>query len=425
MTRSIAAILLCLSAVRALADSGYRVTVNWAHPEKLTLSADLPQSSAPTKLQVRVDGWGLDPQAESPRCGTTLLQKEGKFWLAPATCREVTWTVTPTAVGEEGVDVSRQASLLFRNPPWILLSESTALLKRVDQESATSLTIESAPGFGATQVSEHAWRLPSWNNAPEYFVIGDVQAETRTVGIFQVRYVADKPAQVERLGLQAKHEQVLGYLSELVRPPAALPTRERTLLIVWVAIDEKKGRAGGTSGSRSFVANYVVGRAEFEEVNAVRTLLVMGHEQFHQLTDLARGSLAPFPVWLNESLATYYGLKALDRISRGKVVESVRNEFINSSRPVTASLIELDRRYITGDASVYPLFYSQGATFWAELDKALHSETNGAQDLDALLPDLLESNPEQDRQLPKAFSTKIRAVLGARADALLAKYVGN
>lgn len=426
MTRATAATVLCLYMLPAPADSGYRVTVNWAQPETLSLSIRLPNSTAqPHKLQVRGDAWGLQSQVDSPSCGTVPLQKDENVWIAPASCREVKWTVAPSAVHEGGTDVSKQASLLFRNPRWILLSEPTALLRPVEQESPTTVTVNSAPALGATPVGESAWRVPSSNNAPEFFVIGDVEVKTRTIGAFQVRYVADRPDQVERLGLQANHEQVLRYLSQVVPPPAAAPATERMLLVIWVAIDDNKGRAGGAAGSRSFVANYVLGRAESEELNGVRTLVVMGHEQFHQLAALVRGSLAPFPVWLNESLAAYYGLKAVERVSTTRVVGSVRKAFIDSSRPISAGLLELDRRYTAGDASVYPLFYSQGATFWAELDKALHSQTNGATDLDALIPDLFQSEAERDGRLPKAFSANVRAILGGRADALLTKYLGN
>jgi hypothetical protein len=52
----------------------------------------------------------------------------------------------------------------------------------------------------------------------------------------------------------------------------------------------------------------------------------------------------------------------------------------------------------------------------------LRSHSASASDLDALLPDLLRVEAKPGERLPAAFSTKLRAILGAQFDALLAKY---
>jgi len=175
-----------------------------------------------------------------------------------------------------------------------------------------------------------------------------------------------------------------------------LPASERTLLVVWVGLDERRGRAGGAAGSRSFVANYVIGKAESARQNAARTLYLLAHEQFHQLAELVRGPRPPLPEWLNESHATYYGAKVLLQVAPGPESESVRAQFVE-----------------------------RGAAFWAEIDNALRARSAGASDLDAMVPALLRSEVRQGRRLPDAFAEELRAVLGARADELLAKYAGN
>lgn len=92
---------------------------------------------------------------------------------------------------------------------------------------------------------------------------------------------------------------------------------------------------------------------------------------------------------------------------------------------LTAGLLELERRHAAQDRSAYPLFYSQGATFWAEIDNALRTISAGANDLDALIPGLLNMSMEPGARLPAAFVARLRTDLGARADELLAKYVGE
>lgn len=424
-------ILLSLGLLSRAACADYTIVVDPAQLHELTLSLRLPKAEgAPHRLNVRGAAWGLDSQVHSARCGDTPLkqQKDGT-WIADRSCREVTWNVGPVVAADGTADVSQQATFLFQQPRWLLLSEPTSLLRLMDVPSAPASSIALQPGaaamLGATPLSGRSWRVPSANNAPEFFVIGDIPARSRTVGAFEVRYVADNPGRVEALGLETLHEKALEYLGRLLPPPAPLPVAERTLLVVWVGIDDRRGRVGGASGSRSFVANYVIGKPESARMNTARTLYVLAHEQFHQLADLVRGPLPPLSVWLNESLAAYYGLKALLKVSPGADAESIHAEFISPSRSVSAGLLELERRHATQDRSAYPLFYSQGATFWAEIDNALRASSAGASDLDAWIPDLLRSGVEPGGRLPGAFVARLRTNLGARADELLAKYVGD
>lgn len=423
-------ILLSLGLLAPAVRADYTIVVGAVRLHELTLSLRLPKAEgAPHQLNVRGVAWGLGSQVHSARCGNTpLKQQNDGTWIAESSCREVTWNVAPVVVTDGRADVSQQATLLFQQPRWLLLSEPTSLLRLMDVPSAPASRIALQSGaaamLGATALGERSWRIPSANDAPEFFVIGDAPAKSRTIGAFEVRYVADNPGRVEALGLEALHEKALEYLGRLL-PPPALPAAERTLLVVWVGIDERRGKVGGAAGSRSFIANYLIGKPESARLNTARTLYVLAHEQFHQLAGLVRGPLPALPVWLNESLGAYYGLKALQNVAPGSDADSIRTEFIVPTRTVTTGLLELERRHAAKDASAYPLFYSQGATFWAAIDDALRAVSAGANDLDALIPGLLGSNIEPGGRLPAPFVARLRTNLGARADELLAKYVGD
>lgn len=425
------ALLLSLHALPANAETTYRITANGAQSQELIVTLTLPSDETRIrKLAVRGAAWGLESQVHSPRCGKTPLRMDtAGFWIAPGPCRKVTWRVSATRVRDGAVDVSKQASLLFENPRWFLLSEPTALLRVLGDAQPLTLVVSpgsaQVAGFGATSAGEGRWRVPSTDNAPEFFVVGDVTPRIRSIGPFQVRYVADDAERVARLGLEAIHERALQYLARVIPPSAALPIADRMLLVVWIGIDERNGRAGGSAGSRSFVANYVFGGTETESLNAARTLTILAHEQFHQLADLARGSLRPLPLWLGESLAHYYGLKALVQASPGPAAASVRAGFIDPARPVDFGLLALNRRHVAKDPSAYPLLYAQGATFWAALDSAILIQSGGNRSLDSLIPQLLRSNLDDDGKLPFDFIDKLRLLIGSQADELLAKYVGD
>ena len=391
--------VLALVIVCTAAHAQYTIVVDMAQPDELTATLTLPKADGgPHRLDVRGAAWGLHPQVHSATCaGIPLKQQKNGTWIADANCREVTWKVSPVVALDGATDASRQATLLFQKPLWVLLSEPTALLRPVDDTSGSASTITirsgSAATVGATPTGKQSWRVPPANHAPEIFIVGDVSTRSRTIGPFEVRYVADDPKRVDGLGLEELHERALDYLARILPPPPGLPASERTLLVVWVGIDERRGQTGGAAGNRSFVANYVIGKPDTARRNAARTLMVVAHEQFHQLAGLVRGPRAPLSEWLNESLAAYYGLKTLLKTAPGAEAESIRAKF---NEP--------------------------GAALWAAVDDALRSHTAAATDLDTLLPDLLRVDARPGERLPAAVDAKLRDILGAQLDALLAKY---
>jgi hypothetical protein len=337
--------------------------------------------------------------------------------------------VQPIIVRDGTADVSRQSTLLFQHPSWLLLSEPTSVLRVLGDKTPSTISITAkgvhATAFGATRVREQGWRVPSDDNGPEFFVMGDVATTTRNVGPFRVRYVADNSARVERLGLESLHSRVLSYLANVLPPPVSVAESERTLLIVWIGITEGSGRSGGAAGSRSFLANYTIPQSLDERADQSRTTMVMAHEQFHQLADLVRGSRPALPLWLNESLASYYGLKTLAQVSSSRAAEALRDAFINPSRPVDVGLLELDRRRAAGDGSAYQTIYEQGATFWAELDRAASESSTSTGGIDSLIPSLIQSQIESGESLPHDFIARLHAIVGSKADEIISKYVGK
>ena len=99
--------------------------------------------------------------------------------------------------------------------------------------------------------------------------------------------------------------------------------------------------------------------------------------------------------------------------------------FIAPDREVKKGLAELARDFSKGDRSVYPLFYSQGATFWAEIDKAITEATGGKQTLGDLLPILFQSKYDDASAFPPKVLASLRETLGDRLAPILDKYVGR
>lgn len=409
------------------AEAHYTITIDPKRPAIASASLDMSVSRGVERtLVARGTEWGLESQVVGPRCGDRRLSRAGKAaWKVPPDCMRVNWTVRFASARPWKVDASEQKSVHFPGPHWWLLSEPTALLRVQGDEAPSTLSIAfvgpAMPQLGATSAGGSRWRVPSVNNAPEFYVFGDIKAVEHRVDGFLVRHVADDIGRVQRLGLVEAQTAALRYLSGIT-PPPDMEGQDRDLLVTWLGVRDRN-QAGGAAGSRSFIANYLDSP---EPLAMALTLTIVSHEQQHQLVDMVRGDRPPLPIWVGESLAQYYGLKAMARTGIDtKAAAAVRDRFIDRTRPVTAGLVEWQRRHENGDQSAYPRFYEQGATLWALLDTALLEATDGKQGLDAWMAELLASDFGAAGALPVDFVTRLRAVAGPLVDDLLARYVGT
>jgi hypothetical protein len=385
------------------AQAAYTVTVSPSSPIPLRFSLELPDHHG-NVLTTRRTAFALDTQVIGPNCGTQSLKLIGpRRWRLPAACRKVDWTIDFAA---PPVDVSAQRNVAF--PHGWLISEQAALL-RVEGDSAASLLTIKTSG----QADRLAY-VPSTDEAPEFYAVGDWQEAVRIVDGVQVRYISDDLEEVKRRGFLDFHARALTALRRLYpATDTGLLSAELTVVLLKGPQD---GKLSGAGGARSLLLNY--------PHNARGDLLAwaaMAHEQFHQIQSLHTNSEAS--PWLNEGLAHYYGLKTMEW-SDAKLGEKSRvwNKFIDAHRPVDVGLAELSRRFSAGDYSVYPLFYSQGATFFAELDRALEAASHGKKSLDDFVP-TLRTTP--DGMLPDDVLAAMRAVAGPRMDELVARYIGR
>jgi hypothetical protein len=419
-----AAVVLCTGAA---AQAQYTITVDPKRPSTASASLDLTNSRGTERaLIVRGVDWGLTSQVTEPRCGTQPLSAAGPAtWKVPPDCTKANWTVRFVTGQPGNIGASEQKSVYFPGGPWWLLSDPTSLLRLQGDEAPSTLSIVYAgtpmAQLGATAVDNGRWRVPSLNNAPEFYVFGNLKTVEHKLDGFLIRHVADNIDRVQRLGLIRAQEAAWRYLSAITPPPADTRPQDHQLLVVWLGVRDRK-MAGGAAGSRSFVANYF---EQAEPVPQALTLTILAHEQQHQLVDMVRGVRPPLPVWLGESLAQYYGLKALAHSGLDpKAIATVRSRYIDSARPVTAGLVEWQRRHDKGDTAAYPVFYEQGATFWAQLDAAVQKGSADKKSLDTFMPQLLASEFGPGGQLPDMFVDQLRMVAGRSIDEILAKYVG-
>ncbi|POA98510.1 hypothetical protein C2134_11440 [Chromobacterium sinusclupearum] len=402
----LAAWLGCVSAGPALAD--YSVFYDPAQNLPPVFRLDLPAEHG-NALEARASAYGQSSQIVDVRCDGQPLAHDGMGrWRLPPQCRQVEWRVALKMPPPDGANVSLQQSLGF--PGWVLLSSSTALLAEPGREAAATLRIR-VPGQ-----AESLAAIPAAGQAPEFYAIGKTQETVRQVAGLRVRYVADDLERVTRRGLLDLHAEALTALRRIFPPPAAHAPFADDLLVVMLGRNNASS-AFGAGGLHGLLANYP------RETAARDTFLLalLAHEQAHQL--LALGEVKQGSTWMAEGLAHYYGLKVMRQSTLPEAEkEKVWRLFIKPEAPVAQGLIALQQRYRDGDQSVYPLFYSQGATFFAELDQALQSASQGKHSLDDFIPQL---RTQADGSLPDALLAQLRETGGERVDALAARYLGK
>ena len=423
-----ACVIVALCVASAAAQAQYSVTVDPKLPLAATASLDLSASLGKERtVFVRGVPWGLKSQVDAPSCDARPLIRRGRSqWKVPADCSRVSWTVRFHAAEPGTVDAAEQKSLYFGRTRWWLLSEPTALLRLEGDTAPSSLSVEFAGALqwqrGATAITGGRWRVPSVNNAPGFYVFGNLQTFEHRIGGVQILHVADDIERVQRLDLVKSQEAAWRYLSQITPTPADTSTEDQALLVVWLGRREPK-QAGGAAGNRSFIANYFM---QPEALPRARTLLILSHEQQHELVDMVRGDRPPLPLWAAESLAQYYALKAIARSGLDpEAVAKVRREFVDPTRPVTAGLLDWQRRHANGNPAAYPMFYEQGATFWALVDESLSRATAGRRTLDDLMPELITAEFSTGGQLPATFVGRLRSEAGESVELLLSKYVGR
>jgi hypothetical protein len=421
---TLAGALLLATSGMAVAGSHYVVA---AAGNTLRISLQLAHDGQIKTLFVPGSGgtYAEKAQVEAPACnGRALAQDAPGNWIAPASCTKVLWTVRPLELAANGYDATRQNTARIGKARWIVFSESTSLLRVKGETGPATIAMRKhdLPMTGGIPAGRQAWKVPAQNDAPEFYIIGRAPTQTAHFGGLRVTYVLDNPAQIRAQNLIGLHAQAMDYLAATAFPGSQCNALQQHLLVLWLGLDQSHGMLNGAAGGRSFIANYsATGNVPPTKKDTLLALMVTSHEQFHQLTQMARRDLPGLPGWLNEALGAYYGITAARLVRPGSKADALYSHFVDRDRPIEHGLVEWNRRYAAGDPSGYPFFYSQGATFLSLLDQAL--QAHGSR-LDALLPALLRSRFPADNTLPADFVQRAEKLAGPEARTLIERYVG-
>lgn len=385
--------LLCAFAF-AQTPLHYELTLDSPIRGKARVRLHLPTQAdkSPFILYSPATEMGLTSQVYNVTCEgkTYLLQKQG-VWTVPRACKKVTWDIQLLRGMPNQVDAARQESLYLDGSIWWIIATPTALLKLKGKEKATITVYGPACDKTAETIAKKLYTgiLPHDWQAPEFIAIDPCHQHQRQSLIPGLRFVVDNPVRFEKLNLDKHYAPVFAYLTRLTGTHETVISSPIT--VIWLGRATSLGAIGGAAGHHSFVANYLVGTdAHKIEEEAAHTLMVVTHEQFHQLTSLVRHAALPLPTWINESLAQYYALKALRTHARftPHTMAKLEKPFLSALPAENISLLEAEKRY-KKERQLYSLFYTKGSAFWHQVDQLIHAATGD--NLDHYLPHILQT----------------------------------
>jgi len=415
-----AAALLAVACGATRAETWlYRVRLDAAEPMVARVEVELPAARRAQDFSVQVRGLatGVTPQVADLRCdGAPLAPDSASAWRVQGwNCVRLTWTVPIKAVPEHGVDARARESVFDPEGGLWLFSEAASLLRPVGATGHDG-EVEFAGGgpvHGGARVGATSRRIvPGLRDAGEFYVVGRLTGATVREGAIETLHL--DAIGVEWREVLGEHARALRYLTQTAGARQLVPLRST---VVWLAGATDDGRPIGVAGHRTLLLSAAKRDGRLQQGELALAWIL--REQ------LLQSMPAGVPVWVRESLAQYYAVKALRR-SRlpPDAVAAAERRLVDPAYPPQAGLRETARRVLAGDASARADLHLLGAAFWDRIDRAIVRKS-GFRTLDSMLPRLLAADWPDDG-LPAPVLDRLYHYAGESAvDELRALYVGD
>lgn len=399
--------------------------LSWFGGETVFAQWDVRAFTHESPLQVGLgeNGPPGNPQISDVTCDKqpVELDIEGR-WTLPPGCQRLKWNIQLEDAAF--ADAAEQRSVVDRENGWLVISDLYSLLRPVGVPFTTNLNINLVQGFSWCEALPDRPGLCRWNagGPPDFFVWSDQ---------FRVGKLADGPLSIlhlamdgeeDRFNLAEPHAEGAKYLIDVTDAdnralwqkllPAELDLFSEPMKVVELpkCLD---GEVNAATGERLILLSSPCQRGEGARLRVLTTLL---HESFHYLTQGAS-----MPLWAGESLASYYSIAAMNRVTQGQDAQQLYESYIGLGQQPGYGLIRAQYMVQSGeDPAAYSQLYFQGAVFWADVDgfAQAHGES-----LDRFLPTLLTSDWGLDGSLPVAFDAQMRALDEAVWQALIERHL--
>ena len=406
----------CNNNIAPLIDTqlqpAYSVIIEADNPLIAKVSLRLKDKrAAPIRLMSRAESLGTTSQVKNVTCQDEIIYPdEMLIWSIPTNCSIVSWRIEFDEPEPSSVQPSQQRSLYMASEWWVI-SAPTSLL-RIESHSSdipVDILVSNRPAVKRT--------LRTINAPPNFYVLGPAPENSSNTDKLKLTYFGEDLDTVSKVINPEKHKEAIRYFNSVIGAESARKVSE--LSVVWFGVPRERREVSGAAGYDTILANFIIPEDKPKDEEQLMSLALVFHEQFHQLDS---GS---HPVWMGESLANYYALKALKRLfPDNKSADDIWNRFINAEHPTTMGLLDIERE-ISKDQNRqnYGLLYTQGATFWSELDTAIQQYSSNDESLDSFMPAMMNMNVGSDETSFSQIENLLSVIPTQKMNIIKTKYL--
>lgn len=399
--------------------------LSWFGGDTVLAQWDVKALTRESPLQVGLgeNGPPGSPQISGVTCDRQPvdLDIEGR-WTLPLGCQRLKWNIQLEDAAT--ADAATQRSFFDRENGWLVISDLYSLLRPVGVPFAVNLNINLVQGFSWCEAIPDQPGLCHWNadGPPDFFAWSDqFRVGKLADGSLSVLHLA-MAGEADKLDLAEFHAEGLKYLIDATDAdnralwqkllPAELDLFSEPMKVVELpkCLD---GEVNAATGERLIILSSPCQQSEGARLRVLTTLL---HESFHYLTQGAS-----MPLWAGESLASYYSITAMSRVTSGQDAQQLYEGYLAFGRQPGYGLLRAQSMVQSGeDPAAYSQLYFQGAAFWADVEG--FAQAHG-KSLDTFLPLLLTSDWGLDGGLPVTFDAQMRGLDEAAWQALIERHL--
>lgn len=328
-------------------------------PNALTVTVTRNKTSSDTQLILRGISIGISEQIQNLMCdGKQIKKNKPGIWSIPANCQNIQWQVPLLKSGAE--IAGAQQSL--KSGDFILFSEASSLPRLKDATSEmVKLSIPTIKTIFPAPSSPSTVSLPNNNSAPLFLILNSTIAGTDTSDSIKLTYLLNDAEAISKLPNMTSHMKGLQWLNTVI--PGK--TKE-DFTLAWLGLTAKKLSLAGAAGTGILLTNYPNdGEIPFGQA---MLLYVALHEAFHQFAM----NYPEQPTWVSESLASYYGVRAMQiALPNDPGSTALLEKFLANAEHFKNGLVTINRKVQQGDQSEYAAFYTKGIAFWRAVDDIL------------------------------------------------------
>lgn len=338
----------------------YTIEQSKSFPNILTVHVDRNDKLAAAELVLRGISMGISKQVQNVECdGKPIQENKPGNWSIPESCQKLQWQV-PLIEGGTELAATQQS---MKSGNFIIFSEISSLPRLKDLSTPEMIKISMSdinivfPAANATGMIA----LPDISRAPFFVLMNAAEIGTVSKETLKLTYLLDNPKAVSRLPDIATQMKGLQWLNTII--PSKI---NENFVVAWLGISAQKVALAGATGNDMLLTNYPMD-GEFPFGKSM-LLYVALHEAFHQFAM----HYVDQPEWVAESLASYYGVRALQvALPKDETVNALRDRFLKGGERFSDGLLAINRKVIEGDVSEYGAFYTKGIAFWLAVDKVL------------------------------------------------------